>query len=42
VDVRNSGAIALYRKLKFAESGRLPSYYGRGLDAFEMSRNIVD
>ena len=40
VDVRNSGAIAFYQKLRFAKSGRLPSYYGRGLDAFEMSRNI--
>jgi ribosomal-protein-alanine N-acetyltransferase len=42
VDVRNSGAIAFYRKLGFAECGRVPSYYGRGLDAFEMSRNIAD
>lgn len=36
VDVRNSGAIAFYRVLGFRESGRLPSYYGPGLDAFEM------
>jgi ribosomal protein S18 acetylase RimI-like enzyme len=42
VDVRNSGAIAFYRKLGFAESGRLPSYYGHGLDAFAMSRKIAD
>jgi len=41
VDVRNSGAIAFYRKLGFAQSGRLPSYYGRGLDAFEMRRKIA-
>jgi ribosomal-protein-alanine N-acetyltransferase len=41
VDVRNVGAIAFYRKLRFAKSGRLSSYYGRGLDAFEMSRNIA-
>jgi len=41
VDVRNSGAIAFYQKLRFEKSGRLPSYYGRGLDAFEMSRNIA-
>jgi ribosomal-protein-alanine N-acetyltransferase len=36
VDVRNSGAIAFYRVLGFRESGRLPSYYAPGLDAFEM------
>ncbi|HEX9303344.1 MAG TPA: GNAT family N-acetyltransferase [Thermoanaerobaculia bacterium] len=42
VDVRNSGAIAFYRKLEFEESGRLPSYYGPGLDAFEMGRKIAD
>jgi len=41
VDVRNSGAIAFYRKQGFSESGRLPSYYGPGLDAFEMQREIV-
>ncbi|MEO8348927.1 MAG: GNAT family N-acetyltransferase [Acidobacteriota bacterium] len=36
VDVRNSGAIAFYRLLGFRESGRHSSYYGPGLDAFEM------
>jgi len=36
VDVRNGGAIAFYRVLGFRESGRLASYYGPGLDAFEM------
>ena len=38
VDVRNSGAIAFYRVLGFRESGRLTSYYGPELDAFEMVR----
>lgn len=38
VDVRNSGAIAFYRVLGFRESGRLTSYYGPGLDAFEMRK----
>jgi len=42
VDVRNSGAIAFYRRLGFAESGRLPSYYGRGLDALEMTRTMSE
>jgi len=41
VDVRNSGAIAFYRKLGFQESGRIHSYYGPGLDAFEMVRESV-
>ncbi len=36
VDVRNSGAIAFYGVLGFRESGRLSSYYGPGLDAFQM------
>ena len=40
VDVRNSGAIAFYRKLGFQESGRIHSYYGTGLDAFEMVRAL--
>jgi ribosomal-protein-alanine N-acetyltransferase len=40
VDVRNSGAITFYRKLGFRESGRLPSYYGPGLDAFEMGKAL--
>jgi [ribosomal protein S18]-alanine N-acetyltransferase len=38
VDVRNSGAIAFYRREGFQEIGRIPSYYGRGLDAFEMEK----
>jgi ribosomal-protein-alanine N-acetyltransferase len=38
VDVRNSGAIAFYRRLGFRKTGRIPSYYGSGLDAFEMVR----
>lgn len=41
VDVRNSGAIAFYRVLGFRESGRLPSYYGPGLDAFEMVKELT-
>jgi [ribosomal protein S18]-alanine N-acetyltransferase len=40
VDVRNAGAIAFYRVLGFHESGRLPSYYGPGLDAFEMRKEL--
>jgi ribosomal-protein-alanine N-acetyltransferase len=39
VDVRNSGAIEFYRREGFRETRRLPSYYGRGLDAFEMSKS---
>jgi ribosomal-protein-alanine N-acetyltransferase len=42
VDVRNSGAIAFYKELGFIESGRLPSYYAPGLDAFEMGRKMAD
>ena len=38
VDVRNSGAIEFYRREGFRETRRLPSYYGRGLDAFEMMK----
>ena len=38
VDVRNSGAIAFYRRLGFRKTSRIPSYYGSGLDAFEMVR----
>lgn len=41
VDVRNSGAIAFYRTFGFRQSGRLSSYYGRGLDAFEMSSELA-
>jgi ribosomal-protein-alanine N-acetyltransferase len=40
VDVRNSGAIAFYRGEGFREIGRIPSYYGRGLDAFEMEKAL--
>lgn len=40
VDVRNSGAIAFYRKLGFRESARLASYYGPGLDAFGMVKEL--
>lgn len=42
VDVRNSGAIAFYRTFGFRRSGRLSSYYGRGLDAFEMSTGLAN
>lgn len=41
VDVRNSGAIAFYRVLGFRESGRLPDYYGPGLAAFEMRKELA-
>jgi ribosomal-protein-alanine N-acetyltransferase len=40
VDVRNSGAIWFYRGEGFRETRRLPSYYGRGLDAFEMTKGL--
>ena len=39
VDVRNAGAIEFYRKLGFQPTGTLRSYYGPGLDAFEMARD---
>ncbi|HEU5250863.1 MAG TPA: GNAT family N-acetyltransferase [Thermoanaerobaculia bacterium] len=42
VDVRNAGAIAFYRRLGFRETGRIESYYGPGLDAYEMVREIPD
>ena len=38
VDVRNAGAIAFYRSLGFRTTGRIHSYYGEGLDAWEMVR----
>jgi ribosomal-protein-alanine N-acetyltransferase len=38
VDVRNTGAIAFYRRLGFSTMRRIPDYYGSGLDAFEMVR----
>jgi ribosomal-protein-alanine N-acetyltransferase len=40
VDVRNSGAIEFYRGEGFRETRRLPSYYARGLDAFEMTKAL--
>lgn len=40
VDVRNSGAIEFYRREGFREVGRLASYYGPGLDAFEMAKPL--
>lgn len=40
VDVRNSGAIEFYRREGFRQTGRLPSYYGRGLDALEMTKSL--
>jgi len=38
VDVRNTGAIAFYRSLGFRTTARIRSYYGEGLDAWEMVR----
>jgi ribosomal-protein-alanine N-acetyltransferase len=38
VDVRNSGAIEFYRREGFRQVRRIASYYGRGLDAFEMTK----
>jgi [ribosomal protein S18]-alanine N-acetyltransferase len=40
VDVRNSGAIEFYRREGFRKTRRLRSYYGRGLDGFEMTKNL--
>ena len=40
VDVRNSGAIEFYRGEGFRETRRIPSYYARGLDAFEMAKAL--
>jgi [ribosomal protein S18]-alanine N-acetyltransferase len=40
VDVRNSGAIEFYRREGFRQVRRLASYYGRGLDAFEMEKAL--
>jgi ribosomal-protein-alanine N-acetyltransferase len=36
VSTENTGAIAFYRKLGFRRRRRIPGYYGRGRDAFEM------
>jgi ribosomal-protein-alanine N-acetyltransferase len=39
VDVANEGAIKFYRRLGFAETGRVhPRYYPNGHDAVEMAR----
>jgi ribosomal-protein-alanine N-acetyltransferase len=38
VDVRNAGAIAFYRAFGFRSVGRIPDYYGDGLDGYEMER----
>lgn len=40
VDVRNSGALAFYHALGFRQTGRLPDYYGPGLDAFELEGRV--
>jgi [ribosomal protein S18]-alanine N-acetyltransferase len=40
VDVRNGGAIRFYESLGFETTRTLKSYYGRGLDGFEMVRRI--
>ena len=42
VDVRNEGAIAFYRSLGFRRTRRIPSYYGEGLDAWEMVREPAE
>ena len=40
VDVRNAGAIRFYESLGFEKTRTLKSYYGRGLDGYEMVRGI--
>ncbi len=40
VDVRNAGAIRFYESLGFERTRTLKSYYGRGLDGYEMVRDI--
>jgi ribosomal-protein-alanine N-acetyltransferase len=40
VDVRNRGAIRFYESLGFETTRTLKSYYGRGLDGYEMVRGI--
>ena len=40
VDVRNTGAIRFYESLGFERTRTLRSYYGRGLDGYEMTRDI--
>ncbi len=40
VDVRNAGAIRFYEGLGFERTRTLRSYYGRGLDGYEMVREV--
>jgi len=40
VDVRNAGAIRFYEGLGFARTRTLHSYYGKGLDGYEMVRRV--
>jgi ribosomal-protein-alanine N-acetyltransferase len=40
VDVRNAGAIRFYEGLGFLRTRVLRSYYGKGLDGFEMVREV--
>lgn len=41
VDVKNEAAIRLYRRLSFAETGRVvKEYYPNGDDALEMARSL--
>ena len=40
VDVRNAAAIRFYEKLGFERTRTLRSYYGQGLDGYEMVREV--
>lgn len=40
VDVRNAGAIRFYEGLGFGRTRTLRSYYGKGLDGYEMVRGV--
>jgi ribosomal-protein-alanine N-acetyltransferase len=40
VDVRNAGAIRFYEGLGFQRTRVLRSYYGKGLDGYEMLREV--
>lgn len=40
VDVRNAGAIRFYENLAFERTRTLRSYYGKGLDGYEMVRQV--
>jgi len=40
VDVRNAGAIRFYEGLGFERTRVLRSYYGKGLDGYEMIREV--